>query len=417
MELIGAARITKVHSLIDKIYHPTNLKRAWDSVKENRGASGVDHVDIQEYGSALTENLEILHEQLKTDTYRPLPVLRVHIPKRGKTGEMRPLGIPTIRDRVCQQALKNRLEPIFEPTFHDSSFAYRPKRSAHDAMRKIWREIMEGNHWIVDADLRDYFGSVNHDRLIDMVAEKISDGRVLTLIRQILKAGYKECGKQYSTPSGTPQGGVISPLLSNIYLTPFDNEMVARGHKITRFADDWLVVCRTKSEAEQALKSAKEILNGLGLELHSGKTRITHISNGFEFLGYKVKQGKGRKLPKNKLKTTGNPLNLYAIPKEESVNRFKEQIRKHTLRRIPLTIKEVIDNINPIIRGWGMYFRKANVRKLFNKLTGWIIHRLRSFIYKHWRNAGWKKHSEKALYGKYGLVNLTQIIPSIGCRS
>ncbi|HWR08974.1 group II intron reverse transcriptase/maturase [Sporomusa sp.] len=417
MELIGATRKTKVHSLIDKVYHLTNLQRAWERVKENDGAGGIDSVDIQQYGAALAENLGILHEQLKTSAYRPMPVRRVQIPKRGNPGEMRQLGIPTIQDRVCQQALKNRLEPIFDPTFHACSFAYRPERSAHDAMRKIWWEIMEGNRWIVDADLRDYFGSVNHDKLIDMVAEKISDGRVLALIRQILKSGYKEKGVQYPTPSGTPQGGVISPLLSNIYLTPFDNEMVARGYKLTRFADDWLVVCRTKAEAEQALKAAREILHGLELEIHPTKTRITHISYGFEFLGYKVKQGKGRKLPKEKLKTTTNPLNLYAIPKEQSVARFKEQIRKHTRRRTPLTLKEVIDNINPIIRGWGNYFRKAHVRKLFNKLTGWIIHRLRSFIYRRWRNVGWKKHSEEVLYGKFGLVNLTQIIPSIGGRS
>lgn len=417
MELISATRKTKIHSLIDKVYHPTNLERAWKRVKENGGAGGVDTVDIQQYEAALADNLRALHEELKTTTYRPMPVRRVQIPKRGKPEEMRPLGIPTIKDRVCQQALKNRLEPIFEPTFHACSFAYRPERSTHDAMRKIWREIMEGNHWIVDADLRDYFGSVNHNKLIDMVAEKISDGRVLALVRQILKSGYKEKGRQYPTPSGTPQGGVISPLLSNIYLTPFDNEMVARGYKLTRFADDWLVVCRTKVEAEQVLKAAREILHGLGLELHPTKTRITHITYGFEFLGYKVKQGKGRKLPKEKLKTTINPLNLYAIPKEQSVKRFKEQIRKHTRRRTPLTLKEVIDNINPIIRGWGNYFRKAHVRKLFNKLTGWIIHRLRSFIYKRWRNAGWKKHSEEVLYEKYGLVNLTQIIPSIGGRS
>ncbi|WP_434133779.1 group II intron reverse transcriptase/maturase [Sporomusa sphaeroides] len=417
MEEIGATRKSKVHSLIDKVYHPTNLKRAWDKVKENDGAGGVDGISIQEFGAARDENLEKLHEELKTGTYWPQPVRRVHIPKRGKAGETRPLGIPAIIDRVCQQALNNRLEPIFEPMFNECSFAYRPGRSTHDAMRKIWREIMSGNHWIVDADLRDYFGSVDHDKVIDMVAERVSDGKVLKLIRQMLKAGYEEQGKRYATPSGTPQGGVISPLLSNIYLTPFDNEMTAKGYNVTRFADDWLVTCRTRIEAEQALQEARVILQKLGLELQLEKTRITHISYGFEFLGYKVKQGKGRKLPKDKIKKQGNPLNLYAIPKEQSVKRFMEQIRNHTRRRIPLTLNEVVDIINPIIRGWGNYYRKADVRKLFNKLDRWIIRRLWSFIYKKWRNAGWRKYPVKDLYGKHGLVNLIQLIPSLGRQS
>lgn len=413
METIGATKNNKVHSLIDKVYHPTNLKRAWDKVKENGGAGGVDEISIQEFSVAQDENLEKLHEELKAGTYWPQPVRRVHIPKRGKARETRPLGIPTIYDRVCQQALKNRLEPIFEPMFNECSFAYRSGRSPHDAMRKIWHEIMDGNHWIVDADLRDYFGSVDQDKIIDMIAENISDGRVLSLIRQMLKAGYEEQGKCYATPRGTPQGGVISPLLSNIYLTPFDNAMTAKGHKLTRFADDWLVTCRTRGEAEQALQAAREILQELGLEIHPEKTRITHISYGFEFLGYKVKQGKGRKLPKDKIKKQANRLNLYAIPKQQSMKRFMEQIRNHTRRRMPLTLKEVVDTINPIIRGWGNYFRKADVRKLFNKLDRWIVRRLWSFIFKKWRNIGWKKYPERVLYEKYGLVNLIQLIPNL----
>jgi len=238
MESVGRDSATKVHSLIDKVYHRTNLEMAWKKVKRNRGAGGIDKVSISSFEEVAEEELENLHQELRGGSYGPVPVRRVYIPKRGKPGEKRALGIPAIRDRISQQALKNRLEPIFEPQFNDCSFGYRPNRSPHDALRKIWHELQEGYSWIVDADLRDYFGSVSHEELIDMVAERVSDGRVLTLIRQMLKAGYVEEGKLFPTSQGTPQGGVISPLLSNIYLTSFDNKMVEKGFKLTRFADD-----------------------------------------------------------------------------------------------------------------------------------------------------------------------------------
>ncbi len=202
--------------------------------------------------------LEILHELLKNGSYKPLPVRRVYIDKPGKAGEKRPLGIPTIRDRVCQQALKNRLEPIMEEFFNDCSFGYRPNRSQHQAMRRIWRDINNGNEWILDADLRDYFGTVNHKLLVDLIARKISDGRILKLIKDMLKAGYMEKGQKYPTHKGTPQGSVISPLLSNVYLTPFDNVMVREGYKLTRFADDWVVVCKTRKEAEKSLITCRK---------------------------------------------------------------------------------------------------------------------------------------------------------------
>jgi len=414
---VGATKKTKAHSLIDKVYSKTNLKIAWERVKANQGAGGIDKVSIASFDKVAEEELEKLYKELREDTYKPLPVRRVYIPKRGKPGERRPLGIPAIRDRICQQALKNRLESIFEPEFNACSFGYRPGRSPHDAMRKIWLELMAGYHWILDADLKDYFGSVAHGKLIDMVAEKVSDGRVLELIRQMLKAGYVEEGKKLPTPKGTPQGGVISPLLSNIYLTPFDNEMTRRGYRVTRFADDWTVSCRTKAEAYSALKDAKQVLEGLGLKLHPEKTRIIHVKWGFEFLGYKIKQGKGLKLPKDKIKSQPNKLDIYAVPAAKSIKRFMDQIRAKTKRRIPLTLKEVIDEINPIIRGWGNYYRKAHIRKLFNRLDRWIVRRLWSHQLKRWRNAGWKKYPRKDLYGRYKLVNLVHQIPSLCCKS
>lgn len=412
-EKVSAGKKLKVHSLIDKVYHPTNLEMAWKKVKANGGAGGIDGIYMDEFEKVAAEELECLHELIKNGAYEPLPVKRVYIPKRGKPQEKRPLGIPAIKDRVCQQALKNRMEPIFEKTFNNCSFGYRPGRSPHDAMRKIWREIQQGNEWVVDGDLRDYFGTVHHKRLIDMVAEQISDGRILDLIRKMLKAGYIENGHRYETETGTPQGSVISPLLSNIYLTPFDNAMTGKRFKLTRFADDWLIICKSRAEAEKALITAKEELEKLGLTLHPDKTRITNTKWGFEFLGYKIKQGKGLKLPKDKIKTAGNALNLYAFPTDKSINRFMDSIRQRTKRKIPLTLKELIENINPVIRGWGNYYHKSHVRRLFNKLDRWIIRRLLNHQYKRWRNTGWKKYPPKRLYGEYKLVNLIQLVPGL----
>lgn len=408
----------KVHSLIDKVYQPTNLRMAWDMVKANKGSGGIDNVGIIDFDKVADEELLKLHNELKNDTYKPMPVRRVYIPKRNKPNEKRPLGIPSIRDRICQQALKNRLEPIFEPEFSDCSYGYRPGRSAHQAMRKIYREIMTGHEWVVDADLRDFFGNVEHEALLDMIAEKVSDSRVLKLTRSMLKAGYMDQGKKYPTSQGTPQGGVASPLFSNIYLNPFDHKMVEKGHLLTRFADDWVILCKTRREATQALRDAKEILETLGLTLHPEKTQITHISKGFEFLGYKVKQAqRGLRLPSHKIKKGPNKLNLYAIPTQKSLERFVGTIRNRTKRRVPLKLNELIQSINPVIRGWGNYYRKAHVRKLFNKLQRWILRRIWSHRRKRWRNAGWKKYPVKMLYEVYRLENLTSLIPDLNRKT
>jgi group II intron reverse transcriptase/maturase len=406
----------KVHSLIDKVYHRTNLEMAWESVRANGGSGGIDKVAIPAFEAVAEMELERLHEELKQGTYRPMPVRRILIPKKGKPGEKRPLGIPAIRDRVCQQALKNRLEPIFEPLFSECSFGYRPGRSTHQAMRKIYRELMDGCEWIVDADLRDFFGTVHHEPLIDMIAEQVSDGRILKLIRQMLEAGYMESGKKYATPSGTPQGSVVSPLFSNIYLNRFDHEMTNRGYRLTRFADDWVVLCKTQTEAARALRDARMILESLGLTLHPDKTKITHIKWGFEFLGYKLKRGKGLSLPRDKVKKQPK-FNIYVYPKAKSIQSFMDTIRVRTRRRIPLTVYELIDSINPVIRGWGTYFRKAHVRKLFNRLQRWIIRRIWSHRFKRWRNTGWKKLPESILYSKYRLVNLLSLIPDLNLRT
>lgn len=403
----------KVHSLIDKVYSRTNLRMAWQSVRSKRGAGGVDKVSIRMFEKVADEELERLHQELREGTYEPLPVRRVYIEKRGKPGEQRPLGIPAIRDRIVQQALKNRLEPIFEPEFADCSFGYRPKRSPHDAMRRIWGHLQDGCEWIVDADLRDFFGSVPHDTLIDKVAERVSDGRVLALIRQMLTAGYLEHREYHPTPVGTPQGGVISPLLSNILLNSFDHEMTRLGYRLVRFADDWVVMCKSRAEATRAMIAARKVLAAMGLTLHPEKTDIVHIAWGFEFLGYKLKRGKGHELPAGKRTTRANRMNIYAVPRSKAVERFKDEMRLLTRRRSPLTLKELVDAINPSIRGWGQYYRKAHVRKLFNRLDRWIVRRIWSHQNKRWRTCGWKRYPHSKLYGEYGLVRLVTMIPGL----
>ncbi|MBB5159296.1 group II intron reverse transcriptase/maturase [Saccharopolyspora phatthalungensis] len=398
-------QVRKAHSLIGQIHDPRNVVRAWERVRANRGAGGVDRVSIDRFDCEQDRYLTVLRQRLADGRYRPQPVRRVEIDKPGSTAK-RPLGIPTVMDRVCQQAIRQVLEPIFEPTFSEVSFGFRPKRSAHMAMRRIWGQLQAGGRWIVDADIADFFGTISHDRLVSLVAERVADGKVLSLIRQILTAGALRDGVYESTVAGTPQGGVISPLLSNIYLHVFDERMERAGFQVTRYADDWLAVCRTREEAERALASACAVLEELGLRIHPEKTRIVHVSQGFEFLGYKIGLGKG-------LRFKQGGIGLYAIPRQQSIDRFKDKVRALTRRRIAVPLEELIDMLNPVIRGWGMYYRRANVRRLFNRLNMWIVRRIWGWRFKRWRNAGWRTLPEKRLYGEYGLVNLLQLIPSM----
>ena len=407
----------KVHSLVDKVYKRKNLVLAWEKVKRNGGAGGVDGQSLEEFEEKLDEHLDRLHEELKGDFYRPHPVREHQIPKAGQPGKMRKLGIPTIYDRVCQQALLNRLVPIFEPVFDDASFGYRKGRSTKDALRKIWRELEEGNEWVVDADLRDFFGSVDHEKLLTLVNQRVSDGRVLRLLRSMLKAGCIASGKRLPTEQGAPQGGVVSPLLSNILLTPFDWEMRRRGYRLTRYADDWVVTCRTRSEAQAALRVAAQILEKLGVELHVKKTRVVHVKHGFEFLGYKIKRGSRRlRLAPDAIRSGTSQGDLYAYPRQKSIDHFKDQIRKQTRRKAPLTTQQLIAEINPIIRGWGNYYCRSHVRRLFHQLDGWIVRRLWSHRYKRWRCAGWKTLPTSRLRGELGLVGLVSLVPSISSR-
>lgn len=284
-------------------------------------------------------------------------------------------------------------------------------------MRKVWREIQSGREWIVDADLKDFFGSVDHAKLLTLIAQRVADGRVLRLIEAMLKAGSYGQGRLFPSERGTPQGSVVSPLLSNILLTPFDQEMRSKGFQLTRFADDWVISCHSEAEAHAAIAAARRILKELGVELHPQKTRVVHVQHGFEFLGYKIKRGKQLKLSADKIRSTARSGALYAIPREKSIHRFMDQVRALTRRRVPLTTKELIERLNPILRGWGNYYKKAHVRKLFNRLNRWIVRRIWSHRFKRWRNFGWRLLPDRTLYREYGLVNLIQLIPSLASRN
>ena len=406
----------KVHSLIDKVYKRKNLEMAWEKVRANRGSGGVDRQNLEEFAAQLDQQLDRLQRELKEDVYQPRPVRQVRIPKTGKPGEYRMLGVPTIYDRVCQQALLNRLEPLFEPVFDDANFGYRRGRSTQDAMRKVWKEIQSGREWIVEGDLKDFFGSVEHEKLLALLAQQIADGRVLCLIEAMLKAGSYGKGRLYPTERGTPQGGVVSPVFSNVLLTPFDREMRRKGYQLTRYADDWVITCKSAAEARAAVVAAQRILEQLGVVLHPQKTRIVHVQQGFEFLGYKIKRGKRLRLPSHKINSGARGGELYAYPRGKSIQRFMDQVRERTKRRVPLSTAEMIANLNPVIRGWGNYYKRAHVRKLFNRLNGWIVNRIRSHRCKRWRNGGWRQLPRTKLHGEYGLVSLVQLIPSIASR-
>ena len=413
VDWINPAGAKKVHSLIDKVYKRKNLEMAWEKVKANRGSGGVDGQTLEVFAEQLDKNLDRLQSELKEELYQPRPVRQVQIPKVGKPGEFRGLGIPTIYDRVCQQALLNRMQPIFEPVFDEANFGYRRGRSTKDAMRKVWKEIDGGSEWIVDADLKDFFGSVDHEKLLTLVAQRVADGRVLRLIEAMLKAGSYGKGGLFPTECGTPQGGVASPLLSNILLTPFDREMRRKGYQLTRYADDWVVTCKSAAEARAAIDAARRILKQLGVELHPQKTRIVHVQYGFEFLGYKIKRGKRLYLPTHKIRSRARAGELYAYPREKSIRRFKDQVRQRTQRRVPLATEQLIEALNPLLRGWGEYYKRAHVRRLFNQLDRWIVRRIWSHRFKRWRNGGWRQLPATVLYGNYGLVNLIGLIPSI----
>jgi len=348
-------------SLIDKVWAKRNLEAAWERVRRNKGSAGSDGKTIQQFESRRTEELARLQEELKGNIYEPRGIKRVEIPKPGQKGT-RPLGIPVIRDRVVQTALKNVLEPIFEKEFCETSYGFRPKRSCKDALRRVQELLNTGHRWVVDADIEKYFERIPFEPLLKEIGQRVSDGRILTLIERYLKAEVLKDLESFIPEAGTPQGAVISPLLSNIYLHPVDVAMKEAGYEIVRYADDGVVLCRSEEEAQKALECLKGLLETRGLNLHPEKTKVVDMEKpgGFDFLGYHFE-------------------GAFRTPRNASLRNLREKIRARTKRSNGNSLRTIIATINPVTRGWFEYFKHSRER-IFNSIDGWIRMRLRSIL-------------------------------------
>jgi RNA-directed DNA polymerase len=350
------------HTLIDKVFAEINLFNATLKVVSNKGAPGVDHVTVEKFDSHKREELARLHAQLKDDTYRPQAVRRKWIDKPGSS-EKRPLGIPTVRDRVVQTALRNVIEPIFDATFAEHSYGFRPGRGCHHALEHVEQLLNAGFAYVVDADLKSYFDTINHQKLLNRIHEKVSDSRILKLIEMFLQQGIMDGLESWTPEQGSPQGAVISPLLANIYLNPLDHLMAGAGYAMVRYADDFVILCRTREDAERALETVRQWVVANDLTLHPTKTRIVDARTEiFDFLGYRFK-------------------GAVRLPRPKSSDKLKDTIRAKTKRTNGDSLPFIINQVNLTLRGWFTYFRHCN-RTVFQDLDHWIRMRIRSILRK-----------------------------------
>ena len=357
------------YSLMDKVYAPATLEAAWNKVRSNGGASGVDGQSIARFEARRDVYLAELGSALREDRYCPLPVRRVEIPKGD--GRTRPLGIPAVKDRIVQTALKFVIEPIFEETFQPGSYGFRPGRGCKDALREVDNLIRDGYTFVVDADLENYFGSIEHARLLDQIRERVSDGRILALTESLLKQDVLRGLERWTPTMGTPQGSVVSPILANIYLNPLDQCMAALGYRMVRYADDFVVLCGSREEAEAALAEIRRFADAAGLRLHPDKTHLGDCrqkAEGFDFLGYRFEAGR-------------------RYVRTKSLKRLRDKIREKTGRSRGDSLKRIIADLNPVLRGWFGYFKHA-YPAAFKWVDGSVRRRLRAILRKQQKKPG-----------------------------
>lgn len=383
----------KWFSLVDKVYSGKNLRASWKKVRENKGAAGVDKQSVELFRRREDRYLRELECELRERCYKAKPVKRVWISKPGSK-EKRPLGIPVIKDRIVQTAIRNVMEPIFEKEFAEQSYGFRPGRGCKDALRQVDGLLKNGNIWVVDLDIRSYFDSIPKTRLMKEVQEHISDGELLRLLDGYLNQRVMEGLREWETEKGTPQGAVISPLLANIYLNKIDQEMSIKGYEMVRYADDCVVLCREKEEAENALEMLRAMLSGRELELHPEKTRIVDAAKqpGFDFLGYHFERGK-------------------RWPRKKSMDKLKATIRKKTRRTSGSSMKCIVKDINQSVCGWFEYFKHSD-KTTFGVLDSWIRMRLRSILRKRHGRKGRGRGADhqrwpNAYFASLGLFTLS----------